>query len=98
MNLQHIELCCNITDEQLLPLVEAIRGHTSLMYLDLRSNRIGDVGCAAIASLLELNCNLRFLDFNNNAITNEGAIAIANSLTNNTNLQGLGLEGNPTYR
>ena len=33
---------CNITDEQLLSVVEAVRGHRSLEELDFHNNRIGN--------------------------------------------------------
>ena len=48
---------CAITDEQLLQLVEGIRGHRLLEDLDLWSNRIGAAGCEALATLLkDSNC------------------------------------------
>ena len=44
---------CNINDEQLLPMVETVRGHASLDYLHLWGNRIRRAGCEAVATLLE---------------------------------------------
>ena len=86
----------NITDEQLLPIVESIRGHRMLENLYLYSNRIGNVGCRALATLLEdPSCNLKLLKLNSNRIGNEGATAIANSLVNNINLKILDLNENP---
>jgi len=89
-NLREIRLCgCDMTNEQLLPMVEAMRG-CSLEVLDLSGNRIGDGGCRALATLLEdPNCNLQHLDVTNNEISVAGAIAIANSLANNTTLKRL---------
>ena len=64
--------------------------------LDLYENNIGNVGCDAIATLLEdPNCDLRALQLASNAINNEGANTIANSLSNNNKLQNLYLHGNP---
>ena len=84
-----------MTDEQLLPMVEAIRGHRSLETLRLNYNRIGNVGCETVAALLhDPSCNLQTLDIHHNQIGNEGAIAIANSLVNNNKLQELNLSGN----
>ena len=85
----------NVTDEQLLPMVDAIRGHSSLQKLALHHNMIGNIGSQALATLLEHpNSNLRRLDLNYNHINNEGAIAIANSLANNTKLKELVVDGN----
>ena len=96
-NLKRIDLSyCNITDEQLLPMVEAARGHNSLEDLRLDENQIGNSGCVALATLLEEpNCNLQQLELSNNAIGNEGATALANGLTNNTKLRVLNLGYNP---
>ena len=96
-NLQRITLKdCNITDAQLLPIVDAIRGHHLLETLGLFENNIGNAGCDALATLLtDSNCNLRMLSLGDNAIHNEGATTIANSLTNNYQLQQLYLYGNP---
>ena len=87
----------NITDEQLLPIADAVRGHRMLEELRLVGNRIGNAGCDAIATLLtDPNCNLRILSLGDNTIHNEGAsTTIANSLTNNTKLQHLYLYNNP---
>ena len=89
----------NITDEQLLPMIEAIKGgcNTSLEHLFLNSNRIGNIGCEALVTLLEdPSTKLQYLGMFNNNINNEGATAIANSLPNNTKLKwSLNLQGNP---
>ena len=95
-NLKHIYINkCTITDEQLFPIVEALRGH-DLEKLDFDNNRIGRAGCDALATLLEDgNYNLRVLDLEDNAIDNDGAIALTNSLANNTKLKRLNLIQNP---
>ena len=99
-NLQIVTLnSCSITDDQLLPIVEAVRelGITIQKGLYLYENNIGNAGCEAIATLLaDPNCNLRYLNLRNNAIHNEGATTIANSLINNNKLQKLYLDNNPT--
>jgi len=85
----------NMTDEQLLPMVEAIRGHGSLQELHLWGNQISHVGCVVLAPLLQdPSSNLHTLDIRNNQIGNEGAIAIANSLANNNKLKTLNLNRN----
>ena len=86
----------NITDEQLLPIVEAIkRGcKTSLESLFLHGNSVSNA--SALATLLaDPNSNLQFLNLNTNQIGNEGATVIANSLANNIKLKTLCLRRNP---
>ena len=96
-NLREFELFnCNITDVQLLPLIEAIRGYRSLEQLSLFGNSIGRAGCEAIAALLrDPNYNLRSLDLSGNDVHNDGVTTLANSLTSNTKLKNLYLAGNP---
>ena len=98
-NIKTINLRDNsITDEQLFPMIEAIKGgcNTSLEILYLYGNRIGNAGCQAIATLLEhTNSNIKTLDLDRNQIGNEGATAIANSLANNAKLKVLNLRSNP---
>ena len=95
-NLREFELFnCNITDVQLLPLIEAIRGYRSLEQLSLFGNSIGRAGCEAIAALLrDPNYNLRSLDLSGNDVHNDGATTLANALLNNTKLRILNLHGN----
>jgi Ran GTPase-activating protein (RanGAP) involved in mRNA processing and transport len=95
-NLQRVTLRhCNITDEQLLSIVDAVRDRPMLEELDLYENNIGNAGCDAIAtSLIDPNCNLHTLNLECNAIDNEGATTIANSLTTNNKMKDLYLMGN----
>ena len=81
---------CDITDEELLLMVEGIRGHTSLENLDLHGNRIGNTRCLALTTLLkDSNCNIRTLDLGRNRVNMNGAIAIVNSLSKNKRLRHL---------
>ena len=99
-NLNYIKLSCDINDEHMLPLVEALRRRLVLyrdrgLELDLSSNRIGNAGCNAIATLLEdTNRNLKYLSLSNNQIGDNGAITLANSLASNTKLKTLDLHQN----
>ena len=95
-NLKHIYLNrCNITDEQLSPMVDAIRGHTLLEMLDLCGNVIGNTGCEALAGLLEdPHSNLQTLYLSSNSIGEDGTTTLANSLANNTKLRELWLYNN----
>ena len=96
-NLRYVCLrYCSIIDEQLLPLVDSIRGSSSLEILNLNGNRIGRAGCTTIATLLdEPSCNIQQLYVIDNRINDEGATILANSLVNNTNLRELWLYNNP---
>ena len=69
-SLQSIHIVnCEVSDQQLIPMVEAIGGHHSLKKLDLSDNRIGTAGCKALALLLEdPNSKLCELDLYNNNI------------------------------
>ena len=88
---------CNMTDEQLFPMVEAIRGHRSLVQLYLKRNRIGNAGCGAIATLLsDPISNLHTLNLTNNHIGVDGATILVNALLNNAKLQKLYLTMNPS--
>lgn len=87
------EITCinsNISDVQLLPIVEAIRGHGLLDSLILMKNNIGNAGCEALATLH----NVAKLNLFDNNIGNEGIIAIINSLPVNNNLQNLVIGAN----
>jgi len=99
-NLKHINFeNCRITDEQLLPLVEAIRGHGLLEKLLLAENSIGNIGCEAIATLLEdPSCNIQVLGLSDNMVGSKGAGDIANSLSRNNQLETLYLNNNRITR
>jgi len=85
-----LSLCC-INNEQLLPIVEAIRDLTSLDRLDLSSNNIK--GEDVLKTLLEdPEFNIRIIKLDRNRITNDCAVRLANSLVNNTTLTCLNIE------
>ena len=96
-NLQEIELIyCQITNEHLLPIIEAIRGRKSLEQLSFYGNIIGNTACEAIATLLaDPNCNITNFDLRENNIGNEGAIMISDGLKINNKLRRLFLHANP---
>ena len=99
-NLKHINFeNCRITDEQLLPMVDAVRGHELLEKLLLSENSIGDAGCEVVATLLEdPSCNLQVLDLSFNTVSSGGARCIAKSLSKNNQLQKLYLNNNRMTR
>jgi len=95
-NLREISLwMCYMTNEQLLQMVEAIRGHAYLEILKLYGNNIGNAGCDIIATLLaDPSCNLHTLRLINERISNEGMIVLVNSLVNNIKLRKINLDRN----
>ena len=95
-NLKEINLCdCYINHERLPPLVEAMRGQSTLEELYLNDNSIGNSGCEILAALLEdPNSNLEHLQLETNNIKIEGAVILVNSLANNTKLKILNLHDN----
>ena len=96
-DLRTIHLECDITHEQMLPMIDAIRGLHKLVELNLSNNMIGDAGCGAIATLLEdPNSPLYIINLTHNNISNKGVKAIINSLGNNTRMEHLFLDENPS--
>ena len=89
---------CGITDEDLLSIVDAIKGHPALEKLHLGTNYIGNVGCEALATLLEdSNCNIHTLNLVNNQIGTIGATYLASGLVSNTKLKHLDLADNARH-
>jgi len=103
-NLKQIDIVrCSITDNELLPIVEAIKGHHMLEILNLYGNDIGSDhhlaacsdGCQALGALLEdPKCNIHTLNLINNRIGNTGVRFLANGLVNNSSLECLDLVNN----
>jgi len=96
-NLRSITIkSCGITDEQLVPVVEAMRGIHSLEELDLNDNIISDNGCVVLSTTLlgDPSSELHSLYLQDNVIDAEGAHIIANSLAGNNKLLVLFLAGN----
>ena len=91
---------CNISNQQLTLIIEAVRGHRKLSSVSLDSNGISNAGCDVLANfLIDPNCNLLHLDLGGrNDIDNDGVSTLANSLSNNTTMKQLYLRGNPIDR
>ena len=88
---------CSLSDEQLLPMIEAIGGNHKIEELCLYGHRIGDSSYEAIATTLleDPNTNLRILNLSNNVVreNDNGAVAIINGLARNTKLEELSFAG-----
>ena len=70
-----------------MPIVDALRGRTTLEELSFRSNRIGNTGCEALATLLaDPNCNLRDINLYNNDFDQSVEDIFLRSLCNKTSI------------
>ena len=86
----------DITDEQLLPMVEAVSEQGILEELHLNRNRIGRAGCTKLVAFMsDPISNLHTLHLERNNIDNDDAAILANGLANNTKLRKLYLQNNP---
>ena len=73
-------------------LSKALQLNCTLTHLDLRCNRIGDLGAEALATtLLSSGTQLSQLNLRHNVICSSGAIAFAKALQSNTSLTRLAL-------
>jgi len=85
-----------IGDEGTALLADALaRDTTSINFLDLSGNGIGDAGSTALAARLGGNCALRHLDLARNDVSGGGGVALGRMLTVNSGLRQLALCENP---
>ena len=68
----------------------------SRLQLDLRGNRLGPAGAAALALGLAANCSLTALNLSSNRLEDEGASAVCKAIQSNmeTKLASLNFESN----
>lgn len=88
---------CDIGDEGLTALAEALQHNRTLSQIDLRSNRITDKGAIALAKALSHNENLLWIDLRSNQIEDKGKCALTEALKSKqtqTALQ-ISLDDNP---
>lgn len=74
---------CQMTDDGIKCIADALKHNGSLEHLSLRNNRITDVGVAYISEMLKINISLSQLHLANNNITNNGANMIYQVLQEN---------------
>jgi hypothetical protein len=96
---QGIFSCISLQDKELEakdvgPLLKALQGTITLKKLDLSSNKFGNKGAQALATMLTTNATLMQLDLGDNSISNVGAEALATALRTNTSLTQLSLGHN----
>mmetsp|Transcript_14495 Transcript_14495/g.16931 ORF Transcript_14495/g.16931 Transcript_14495/m.16931 type:complete len:909 (+) Transcript_14495:324-3050(+) len=76
------------------PILITLKYNSTLTYLDLKTNRIGDKGAGLIASFMYRNNSLEEILLNSNQIGDQGAKSIAKALRHNTALLKIELSRN----
>lgn len=69
--------CCELTDQQLIPINEALKENVPLQQLDIGQNCISDTGIQLMADSLRMNRNLLSLVLSRNNITDIGVMYLA---------------------
>jgi hypothetical protein len=81
-------LCdCEIGDEGVIAIIDALRSNQSLTNLDLSSNNIGPSGAKALSALLKDNKFLQTLNISDNDLGLEGLGTITTALGSNFHLK-----------
>jgi len=98
-NLLRLDLSgCEITLKQAELLGEALRVNSTLEYLSLSWNNLGDAGVAALAPALGENEGLKKVDLRNNGLTPKSMHTLATALKGNVSLLHLKLsESAPVF-
>ena len=87
-------LRCQLLDNELETLIQALAGHSKLGKIDLGGNKLGERGINALAALLNPNSTLADLNLFDCSINDEGAVVFADALGRNCTLKKLNLGGN----
>ena len=75
-------------------IAEAIHASSSLTYLSLRNNNIGDLGAWALAAGVAASSSLTYLSLRNNNIGDWGAKALAAGVASSSSLADFDLQWN----
>ena len=90
-----VNLCsCQITNEGIEVLVQAVEVSATLQKLDISSNAISDNGVLSVTKFLMRNHTLCKLNLSGNKIQDEGIKILAKAIQVNTILQGLNMSRN----
>ena len=85
---------CQIEDQGVGVLADAIGENTQVEELDLRNNKISNRGANALAKALRLNRSVKRIDLRYNNITFSGINALVTAFTENKSLETIDLNGN----
>ena len=95
MNTKLISLTlCNITNNGVISISEAIQGNTTLQIFDVSNNSIYDDGATAIGDSLKHNISLRQLNISHNNITDKGIKVVAEAIRMNSTLRNINISKN----
>ena len=95
MNTKLISLqLCNITNNGVISISEAIQGNTTLHIFDISNDSICDDGATAIGNSLRHNISLQQLNISHNNITDRGIEVIAEAIQTNSTLQNINISKN----
>jgi Ran GTPase-activating protein (RanGAP) involved in mRNA processing and transport len=87
-----LDLCgCNVDDESVMILCDALDSNAALTSLNLSANAITDVGAAEIARSVATHPALQHLDLSKNKVRDDGGCALAGMLEMNKTLDTLEL-------
>ena len=84
----------NLTDENVIPLLDALGKNTTVTTLDLRRNRIGIEGSSTLASAILDNTTLVKVDISGNNLGDEGLEDLSKVIPYNKSLKTLNIEDN----
>ena len=85
---------CNITNDGVITIAEAIQVNTTLQKLNIAINKISDDAVAAISDCLKFNISLQEFNFSHNYITNKGIRKISQAIQINSTLQNINISRN----
>ena len=95
MNTKLISLTlCNITNNGVISISEAIQGNTTLQIFDLSNNSIYDDGATAIGDSLKHYISLQQLNISCNNITDKGIKVVAEAIRMNSTLRNINISKN----
>ena len=87
--------CCQLSDDDVETLLQALAGHSRLTKIHLCDNEVGARGMAALAALLSKpDSSLADLDLSLCKVDNEGALILAAALVGNRRLRKLDISQN----
>lgn len=78
---------CDLGDEGIFALVDAVMEHGNIEHLDIMWNNMSNKGSAAIAMLLKVNRKLKYLNIQKNKLDTMGMGEIAAAMENNFVIQ-----------